>query len=179
MLDLVKSYSLKHRVPSIAIHTTGFFSYFTIHLPGNFPIVDTHPDSTATTDLRLLNPWPELQQFTESLTANIDSLSAHDHGHIPYLILLLYYLEEWKKEHGGEPPKTYKEKTAFRLMVAQAARTDNPEGGEENYDEAVGAVLKNISASTISSSVREVFDYVPNDVRDSSMRRSITDVDIA
>jgi amyloid beta precursor protein binding protein 1 len=145
------------------IHSAGFYSYFHIHLPGSFPIVDTHPDSTATTDLRLLTPWPELSSFAQEMTAKIDELDAHTHGHIPYVVLLLHYLEQWKKNHAGNPPQTYAEKTAFRKMVAKGARTNNPEGGEENYDEAVAAVLKTVIVPSLSVSVREVFDYNPDE----------------
>lgn len=145
----------------ISINSLGFYSYFHIDLPGSFPIVDTHPDSTATTDLRLLVPWPELSNFARERTANIDLLSDHEHGHIPYVVILLYYLEQWKALNNGALPETYKDKVAFRKMVADGARTDNPEGGEENYDEAVAAVLKTITPPTLSSSVREVFDYIP------------------
>jgi len=108
-LAVVKKYGKEHKVPILSIHSAGFYSYFQIHLPENFPIVDTHPDSTATTDLRLLKPWPELSKFAEDLTKDIDSLSAHEHGHIPYLVLLLHYLEKWKESH-GECPRTYKDK---------------------------------------------------------------------
>lgn len=108
-------------------------------------------------------------------TATIDSLDAHEHGHIPYLVLLLYYLEQWKKTHDGQSPKTYPEKTAFRKMVSEAARKDNPEGGEENYDEATAAVLKNITIPTLSSSVREVFEYSPNELEAESSFWIITE----
>jgi amyloid beta precursor protein binding protein 1 len=127
-MELVLKYGQQRNVPVISIHSAGFYSYFHINLPGNFPIVDTHPDSTATTDLRLLTPWKELSHFAASL------------------------------------PSTYKEKTAFRSRVASGARTDTPEGGEENFDEAVAAVLKTISSPGLPSSVREVFDYTPNKV---------------
>jgi NEDD8-activating enzyme E1 regulatory subunit len=164
MLAFVEQYSQRQRIPVMFIHSAGFYSYFRIRLPGSFPIVDTHPDSTATTDLRLLTPWPELSTFAREMTAKIDELDAHTHGHIPYVVLLLHYLGEWKKNHAGKPPQTYVEKTAFRKMVAQGARTNNPEGGEENYDEAVAAVLKTITVPSLSGSVREVFDYNPDEV---------------
>jgi len=162
-MELVLKYGQQHNVPVVAIHSAGFYSYFRINLPGNFAIVDTHPDSTATTDLRLLTPWKELSQFATSLTENIESLSAHEHGHIPYVALLLHYLTKWKEEH-GTLPSTYKEKTDFRRVVTAGARTDTPEGGEENFEEAVAAVLKTISAPGLPSSVRDVFDYTPNEV---------------
>lgn len=162
-LALVQEYGSKHKVPVISIHSSGFYSYFRTYLPGNFPIVDTHPDSTATTDLRLLTPWEELSEFTEELTSDIDNLSAHEHGHLPYLVILLHFLEKWKAEHGSLP-STYKEKTAFRSLISAGARTDIPEGGEENFDEAAAAVLKTISAPALSSSVKAVFDYEPNEL---------------
>lgn len=163
-LAMVVEYSRQHKIPLLSTNSAGFYSYFHIDLPGTFPIVDTHPDSTATTDLRLLSPWPELSTFSRNLTANIDILDAHEHGHIPYLVLLLYYLRRWKETHDGAVPKSYTEKVAFRKMVAAGARTDNIEGGEENYDEAVAAVLKNISESSLSSSVREIFECAPEPV---------------
>lgn len=166
-LALVKKYGQDHKVPLISIHSAGFYSYFRIHLPGNFPIVDTHPDSTATTDLRLLNPWPELSNFVDDFTKDIVNLSAHEHGHIPYVVLLLHYLTKWKESH-AELPTTYKDKKAFAAFVAAGARTNNAEGGEENYDEAVAAVLKTISTPSLSSAVKEVFDHIPNEVSGSS-----------
>ena len=85
-------------------------------------------------------------------------MTHHDHGHVPYVLLLLYYLEEWKKTHNGQVPQTYKEKTVFREMITKGARTDNSEGAEENYDEAVAAVLKSLNPASASSAVREVLE---------------------
>ncbi|KAF1362687.1 NEDD8-activating enzyme E1 regulatory subunit [Lizonia empirigonia] len=144
-------------IPLFYVHSVGFYSHFSVHLPPAFPIVDTHPGPESTSDLRLLRPWPELLQFAKEKTADLDSMSPDDHGHVPYLALLLHYLEEWKKTRGGEVPQNYKEKTEFRTTVAQAARTNNPEGGEENFDEAVAAVLKSLNPPQASSSVKEVF----------------------
>ncbi|KAG0652851.1 NEDD8-activating enzyme E1 regulatory subunit [Hyphodiscus hymeniophilus] len=162
-LALVKKYGEEHKVPLLSVHSAGFYSYFRLHLPGNFPIVDTHPESTSTTDLRLLKPWPELSKFADDLTNDIENLSAHEHGHVPYIALLLHYLRKWKESH-GEYPSTYKDKKAFAAFVAAGARTDSPEGGEENYDEAVAAVLKTISTPTLPGALEEVFDYKPDEI---------------
>ena len=43
-------------------------------------------------------------------------------------------------------------------MVQGGARKDNPEGGEENYDEAVASVLKSLNPPAISSGLRDVFE---------------------
>lgn len=119
--------------------------------------MDTHPSPETTTDLRLLKPWPELLEYAAEKTRNIESMAMDDHGHIPYVAIILHFLEEWKKEHNGEVPQTYKDKTAFRDMVKKATRTDNPEGGEENFEEAVAAVLKSLNPPEPNSSVKDIF----------------------
>ncbi|KAL1869986.1 hypothetical protein VTK73DRAFT_2880 [Phialemonium thermophilum] len=158
-LAILRNYKEKHRTPLVGVHSAGFYSYFQVDLPGAFPIVDTHPDETATTDLRLLSPWPELSEFARELTKDIDSLDDHAHGHIPFVAILLHYLEIWRKKHDGRNPSTYAEKIAFRKMVQEGARTDNPEGGEENFEEAAAAVVKTIVPSTLPAALKVVFDY--------------------
>ncbi|KAJ4389720.1 hypothetical protein N0V93_007192 [Gnomoniopsis smithogilvyi] len=157
-LKVLHDYGSKHLTPLFAVHSVGFYSYFRISLPGSFPVVDTHPDETATTDLRLLSPWPELKDFAREITKDIDTMDNHEHGHIPYLVILLHFLEKWKEAHGSYPT-TYSEKTQFRKTVAAGARTDNAEGGEENFDEAVAAVVKSVVPPRLPSSLKEVFDH--------------------
>lgn len=156
LLSQLSAYATATNTPVFYIHSVGFYSHFSIQLPAAFPVVDTHPDPETTTDLRLLSPWPELTQYAKEKTEGLDSMSNEDHGHVPYVCLLLYYLEQWKKEHDGQAPQNYKEKTAFRDLVTKAARTNIPEGGEENYDEAIAAVLKSLNPSEPSSGVKEV-----------------------
>ncbi|KAK3390887.1 hypothetical protein B0H63DRAFT_389283 [Podospora didyma] len=161
-LSALAEYGEKHKTPLFAVHSAGFNSYFKISLPGAFPIVDTHPDETATTDLRLLAPWPELVSFAKDMTKDIGNLNHFEHGHLPCVVILLHYLDQWRETHGGSYPSTYKEKTEFRRIVQNAARTDNPEGGEENFDEAVAAVLKTVVSPPLPSGLREVFEYKRN-----------------
>lgn len=152
------SYYAGDSIPLFYIHSVGFYSQFSVQLPTKFPIVDTHPDPVSTQDLRLLNPWPELLEFMKTKTANLDTLSDHEHGHIPYLLLLLHFLEEWKASHEGKPPASYQEKKAFKAMVEEGARRNNADGGEENFDEAAAAVLKSLNPPSLSSGVREVLE---------------------
>ena len=152
------SYAWDASIPLLYIHSNGFYSQFSLQLPLEFPIVDTHPDPVSTQDLRLLNPWPELLDFMHTKTHNINEASDHEHGHIPYLLILLHYLDDWKAQNNGDYPENYKEKSAFRSMVGNGARKDNSEGGEENFDEAVGAVLKSLNPPSISGGLKEVFE---------------------
>lgn len=158
-VQLLEGYGRQHSVPVIAIHSAGFYSYFKISLPGTFPIVDTHPDETATADLRLLTPWSELQEFTKNMTQDIEALDNHEHGHLPLVAILLHYIEAWKQDHNGALPTSYNDKLEFRKAVTAAMRTNNAEGGEENFEEAASAVMKHLVMPTIPPSLQEVFDY--------------------
>lgn len=156
IISTIADHASQHNKAVFYIHSTGFYSHFTLQLSHAFPIVDTHPDPASTQDLRLLNPWPELVAFYQEKTQNLQDMDAEQHGHVPYVLLLFHYLEEWKNRNGGRTPDNYKEKAAFRDLVRQGARTDNAEGGEENYDEAVAAVLKSLNPAVPSSSTKEV-----------------------
>lgn len=156
-LSRVSAIAAEFSIPFFYIHSVGFYSHFSIQLPPQFPIIDTHPDLVTTQDLRLLEPWPALQDLVREKTENIENLNDQDHGHIPYVVLLLHYLDVWKASHDGKVPKTYGEKKDFRSLVQAGARTANAEGGEENYDEAVAAVLKSLNKSSLAKGLDEVF----------------------
>ena len=130
---------------------------FSTQLPNEFPIVDTHPDPDTIQDLRLLSPWPELIDEAQSQTSQLETLPDHEHGHIPYLLLLLHYLEMWKDSHDGQYPSTFKEKTEFRKTVAAGARTSSAAGPEENFEEACSAVLRSITPPSIGSGCKDMF----------------------
>lgn len=157
ILQNISQHSQETRVPVFYIHCTGFYSHFTLQLPNDFPIVDTHPDTVTTTDLRLLEPWPALLALVEEKTTNLEGLEDDEHGHLPYLLILLHYLNRWMSTHGGKPPQNYNEKTEFRELVRSGARTSAASGEEENFEEAVSAVLKNLNPAAPSSAVKEVF----------------------
>lgn len=158
-VEQLQAYSRERLIPLIAIHCVGYYAYFQIGLPGPFPIVDTHPEQTATEDLRLLSPWPELSEFASSMTADIDNLDAHKHGHIPLVVILLHYIELWKQQHDGHPPTKYSDKIAFRKAIIDAMRKDNAEGGEENFEEAAAAVMKHVVVPELPPSLREIFEF--------------------
>ena len=149
--------ALEASIPLFYVQSAGFYSRFSVQLPTLFPIVDTHPDPASAQDLRLLNPWSELAVFQRNKTGDLNLLDDHSHGHVPYVLLLLHYLEQWKSTRGGKPPSNYSEKKEFKMLVSSGARTSNPEGGEENFDEASAAVLKSLNPPSISSGLLEIF----------------------
>jgi amyloid beta precursor protein binding protein 1 len=145
-------------VPIFYIHSIGFYARFSILVPHAFPIVDTHPDPATTADLRLLKPWPTLLEYARKKTEALESMDDHAHGHVPYLLLILYYLEKWQKENDGKFPSNYKEKNEFKKFLNAGMRMSSAEGSEENYEQAVAAVLKNLNEPMPNSSVKEVFN---------------------
>lgn len=80
----------------------------------------------------------------------MDQMNGEEFAHIPYVCLLLHYLDEWQSTHDGKLPENYKEKTAFRTLVRSGS------ANEENFDEAVAAVLKLLNPATPSSTVRSI-----------------------
>ena len=55
--------------------------------------METHPENVI--DLRLDIPFPTLEQYAKSF--NFDALDNMDHAHVPYVVILLKYLEQWKQ----------------------------------------------------------------------------------
>lgn len=151
ILANIQDNARNRQIPLFYLHSVGFYSSFSILLPPAFPIVDTHPDPTATTDLRILKPWPALQEFAREKTKGMETMQPHDKAHIPYICLLLHYLEQWKKKHDGKIPDNYKEKQDFRDNYVRSGSPD-----EENFDEACANVLKSLNPPTPSSSVRDI-----------------------
>ncbi|KAK3114337.1 hypothetical protein LTR53_007464 [Teratosphaeriaceae sp. CCFEE 6253] len=153
IMDMLRTQMHTYRMPLFYFHSVGFLSTFSMLVPDAFPIIDTHPDSSTTTDLRLLTPWPELSQFTVEMTKGLEegTMKAADKAHIPWVCILLHYLEQWKQKHDGKAPDNYNDKGEFRSLV----RAGDP--SEENFDEACAAVLKSLNPPTAPSAVREIF----------------------
>ncbi|KAK4494072.1 hypothetical protein PRZ48_014335 [Zasmidium cellare] len=139
-------------IPAFYLHSVGYYSQFSLYLPPAFPIVDTHPDPTSTDDLRLLKPWPALLEFAKQKTASMDKMNGEQFAHIPWIALILHYLQEWQAAHDGKLPTEYKEKTQFRDLVRKGSPS------EENFDEACAAVLKTLVPPKPSSKVTEILN---------------------
>ncbi|KAK6356117.1 hypothetical protein TWF718_000492 [Orbilia javanica] len=118
------------------------------------PMVETHPASTV--DLRLFNPFPELSALVDEKASSMDDKSKmtdHQHGHLPYVLVLLQTLNEWKSTHDGQPPSNYSQKNEFKSLL----RSKMWNADEENFEEAIAAVLPHFNAPSIPSETRAIF----------------------
>lgn len=141
-------------IPLLVCRCYGLLGYMRLAIKEH-TVIESHPDN-AHDDLRLDCAFPGLLEFAK--TFDLSSMSKQDHMHTPYLILLLKYLEIWTREHNGEMPKNYKEKTSFKENLRQGIRTNEhgvPEI-EENFDEAIKAVNAALVKTRVPSQVQDI-----------------------
>ena len=55
-------------------------------------VVETHPEDVV--DLRLDCPWPELSRLASTL--NLEEMDDFEHGNVPYILILLKFLQQWQ-----------------------------------------------------------------------------------
>ena len=116
-------------------------------------MVESHPDDQLP-DLRLLSPFPELKEYCEK--QDLSSMSKKDHMHTPWLVLLYHAVEEWKRTHEGQPPKTYKEKTALKQILREM-NLKTAEGvpeHEDNFEEALRHVNTALQQPRLPSEIK-------------------------
>jgi len=57
-----------------------------------WPVIESH--SELTPSLRIDKPFPALKEYALSL--NFESMDVTDHGHVPYVYILIRAMENWK-----------------------------------------------------------------------------------
>ena len=126
-------------IPLVIAKSYGLIGSVRLQTPYH-PIVESKPDN-ANADLRLastsIHPdsFPELNALKDSI--NLESLDSHQHNHVPYVILLLKAMDQWRKEvamatemneeTSTSLPKTFAEKNEFRKVLVSMARNMNQE----------------------------------------------------
>lgn len=56
--------------------------------------IESKPADVIISDLRLVNPFPELKAF--AISVDLNQLDSAEHSHCPYAIILIQALEDWK-----------------------------------------------------------------------------------
>mmetsp|Transcript_1711 Transcript_1711/g.6086 ORF Transcript_1711/g.6086 Transcript_1711/m.6086 type:complete len:530 (-) Transcript_1711:40-1629(-) len=120
-------------IPLLALEANGFLGLVRLQVRSH-TVVEARP-SSANPDLRLLAPFPALEEYAGRQA--VASAPAAAYVHIPFVALLLHELREWRAAHPSPFPSSPAEAKEFRGQLA-AARRHGLEAA--NYEEAVAAV---------------------------------------
>ncbi|KAF8590696.1 hypothetical protein K439DRAFT_1403422 [Ramaria rubella] len=137
-----------HGPSLVVVRSAGFLAEFFIQFHEH-TIVDSHSETAPS--LRIDKPFAALLQHAMSL--DLDSLEDIDHGHIPYVVILVRAMEDWKKTHDGKPPQSYADKQLFKKSIEAMKRKVD----EENFDEASAQAYRAWTPTTVPSDINALF----------------------
>uniref|UniRef100_H2ZIZ5 NEDD8-activating enzyme E1 regulatory subunit n=1 Tax=Ciona savignyi TaxID=51511 RepID=H2ZIZ5_CIOSA len=149
----------ERKIPLVICYSYGFTGYLRI-VVNEHCVVESHPDN-AHADLRLLDPFPELIEYANSI--DLEQMEKKEHSHVPYLIILYKYLQAWRKENDGQAPKNWKEKRQFKEKVLEGIRKNEHgvQEDEENFEEAAKQ-LQNIYKAKAKQDIDLFTSYLCN-----------------
>jgi amyloid beta precursor protein binding protein 1 len=112
-------------------------------------VIDSHSETAPS--LRIDKAFPALLDYATSL--DFASMDPTDHTHVPYVVILVRALADWKAAHDGKPPQTSAEKKLFKEGVqAMKIKFD-----EENFDEAEAQAYRSWTETRVPSDVAALF----------------------
>ncbi|PFH49613.1 hypothetical protein AMATHDRAFT_4765 [Amanita thiersii Skay4041] len=130
--------------PLVVVHSAGFLAEFAIQFHEH-TIIESHLESSPS--LRIDKAFPALRDYALSL--DFQNMDPTDHSHIPYVVILVRVLEEWRNTHNGLPPQTYPEKQAFKAKISSMKRKFD----EENVEEAESQAYRCWTTSAVPSEI--------------------------
>jgi amyloid beta precursor protein binding protein 1 len=118
--------------------------------------MEGHPE-TPISDLRLVQPFPELAAHCEAV--DLASLTDEQHMHVPFAIVLYHFVQQWRTLHGGEAPTSFADKKALRDILRDSIRM-HPERpvplDEENFEEAILAANTALIKPSVPDNVAQI-----------------------
>ncbi|CCH43493.1 NEDD8-activating enzyme E1 regulatory subunit [Wickerhamomyces ciferrii] len=149
------------KIPIMIINSIGFYGFLRI-FKSTFEIYETHPQSLI--DLRILSTWDELQNYSDSI--DLHSLDIEQHSQIPYLIIQLKAVENWRLNHDNQLPTTSQEKKQFKELI----RSWKKDHYQLNFDEAIDNSHKIFNNVKIPSNVKDIFSHIDEYYNDFNKR---------
>ncbi|KAL6451251.1 NAE1 NEDD8-activating enzyme E1 regulatory subunit [Candida maltosa Xu316] len=134
------------QIPLFIVNTVGFYGSLNI-ISNETTVIETH-DPSKLYDLRIDKPWPELQAFADSF--DLENLNDQDHAHVPYIVIFIKALDNWRSLNNGQVPVTYGDKKKFRAFVQSLSRNFQL---ETNFIEADMAHLRPHQKTEIPNSI--------------------------
>ncbi|EFA84738.1 amyloid beta precursor protein-binding protein 1 [Heterostelium album PN500] len=146
-LTTLSQYLWEHNIPLVVVVSYGYIGYLRLVVPEH-QIVESKPD-TPLDDLRIYNPFKELEEMADQL--DLKSLNSQQHGHVPYITLMVHLLKKWKVDsNGGKMPSTRDEKESFKKFFISNA---NSFQDEENFQEGVKGIWKVLQPYSVPSDI--------------------------
>ena len=108
----------ENNIKLIVARSTGLLGYLRVYCKEHL-VVYSKPSDKEIFDLRLHSPFGELTAYANGV--EIEESKDIDHAHIPFVVLLLRYLEEWVRVNGHRP-SNYQERTAFKEFIKSKSR---------------------------------------------------------
>ncbi|KAJ8592559.1 hypothetical protein M405DRAFT_763381 [Rhizopogon salebrosus TDB-379] len=134
--------------PLVVVRSAGFLADFYIQFHEH-TIIESHSETSPS--LRIDRPFPALGELALSL--EYDTMDPTEHGHIPYVVILVRALEDWKRSHGNSLPKSSEERQKFKKgILALKVKAD-----EENFDEAEAQAYRCWTETKVPSEIAALF----------------------
>jgi len=143
-------------IPMMVVKTYGLLGYIRLQV-NEHTIIESHPDNEFQ-DLRLDSPFPELVDFMNLEENDLVLMPKNKYMHVPYVVILYKYLEDWKKTHDGNFPQNWKEKREIRDIIKNKMKNREDVENEEleNFDEAIKAVNTVLQPTKIPESTEKI-----------------------
>ena len=144
-------------IPLLIAKCYGFIGYLRIVIHSH-EIIESHPDNSHE-DLRLDHPFSELKDYSDKL--NLDELDDTQHSNVPFLLVLVKYLEKWKCANDGACPLSYQQKIKFKEFLRTGIRMDanGVPLQEDNFDEALRSVNSVLVPSMVPDAIKDLFEH--------------------
>ncbi|KAL3776124.1 hypothetical protein HJC23_000743 [Cyclotella cryptica] len=128
-------------LPLMNVRCYGLLGYIRIQTSPPYHVVRDAKKTNKLVDLRLSDGpagvFPGLKKVYDSIPKLDQMTDSKDHGHVPYIIILLQALEKWRETNASGVPVTYDEKEEFRKLVKSMAKDyENELNFQEGYDQA-------------------------------------------
>ncbi|KAF8548622.1 hypothetical protein OG21DRAFT_1516114 [Imleria badia] len=134
--------------PLVVVRSAGFLAEFFIQFHEH-TIIESHSENLPS--LRIDKPFPALRDHAVAL--DFDAMDPTEHGHVPYVVILVRVLEDWKKSHDGQPPKMSERQEFKKRILAMKIKSD-----EENFDEAEAQAYRCWTETKVPSEIASLFE---------------------
>lgn len=131
VLEVLSQECASGSIPLIIVQSYGLIGIVRLQVTEPTALLEPKP-TNAPPDLRLKTSFPALENMAKSI--DLTKLESHQHGHVPYPILLIKAAQEWKESHDGQLPGNFTEKQEFKDFVKSKSRDYNQ---ELNFQEAI------------------------------------------